>query len=315
MNAHGYGPKKAADPRSGSAANFRPDSARTGRASSALGLGGGSPNSIVRDHRSKPDDIELWCGRRTFSPTRPISSPQSAGIRAQSTPWSRRYHRQLAMPGPQHHSARGSSYGDQQAFHANGTRDKASIRSHEHQCCFDHLQPHHWTLRSAWHVDVFATTMHQAGQRSTNSNRPSKLSDTAIDLAGVDPQFRADVLAGFAMRPQLRSRRAGFTIGADRSCSRTSPSSPNIIRPGPRQALLERHCREIANVVGPGRAVVEFGSGSSAKTPILLGCIAPAAYVPIDISGDFLRQSRRRARRCLPGAAGVAARGRFHQAA
>jgi dimethylhistidine N-methyltransferase len=35
--------------------------------------------------------------------------------------------------------------------------------------------------------------------------------------------------------------------------------------------------------------VVEFGSGSSAKTPILLDAAAPSAYVPIDISGEFLR--------------------------
>src|SRR3546814_3439847 len=40
-----------------------------------------------------------------------------------------------------------------------------------------------------------------------------------------------------------------------------------------------------------GLAVVEFGSGSSAKTPLLLRAIAPAAYVPIDISGDFLRDA------------------------
>jgi L-histidine Nalpha-methyltransferase len=37
--------------------------------------------------------------------------------------------------------------------------------------------------------------------------------------------------------------------------------------------------------------VIEFGAGSAAKTPILLRCIAPCAYVPIDISGDFLRES------------------------
>jgi dimethylhistidine N-methyltransferase len=37
--------------------------------------------------------------------------------------------------------------------------------------------------------------------------------------------------------------------------------------------------------------VVEFGSGSSIKTPHLLEAIAPAAYVPIDISGEFLRES------------------------
>ncbi len=35
--------------------------------------------------------------------------------------------------------------------------------------------------------------------------------------------------------------------------------------------------------------MVEFGSGSSVKTPLLLRAIDPAAYVPLDISGDFLR--------------------------
>jgi dimethylhistidine N-methyltransferase len=36
---------------------------------------------------------------------------------------------------------------------------------------------------------------------------------------------------------------------------------------------------------------VEFGSGASVKTRILLAAAAPSAYVPIDISGDFLRDS------------------------
>ena len=37
--------------------------------------------------------------------------------------------------------------------------------------------------------------------------------------------------------------------------------------------------------------MVEFGSGSSVKTPLLLSAIAPSAYVPLDIAGDFLRSS------------------------
>ena len=37
--------------------------------------------------------------------------------------------------------------------------------------------------------------------------------------------------------------------------------------------------------------MVEFGSGSSLKTPLLLRAIDPAAYVPLDISGDFLREA------------------------
>ena len=48
---------------------------------------------------------------------------------------------------------------------------------------------------------------------------------------------------------------------------------------------------EIAAHIPKGSAVVEFGAGSATKTPILLNAIAPATYVPVDISGDYLNGS------------------------
>ena len=56
-------------------------------------------------------------------------------------------------------------------------------------------------------------------------------------------------------------------------------------------ALLEQVMPEIAALLPNGAAVVEFGAGSATKTPILLQGIKPAGYVPVDISGDYLRQS------------------------
>jgi dimethylhistidine N-methyltransferase len=50
---------------------------------------------------------------------------------------------------------------------------------------------------------------------------------------------------------------------------------------------------DVAAQVPLGAAVVEFGAGSQTKTPILLEAIRPAAYVPVDISGDYLEQSAR----------------------
>ncbi len=55
--------------------------------------------------------------------------------------------------------------------------------------------------------------------------------------------------------------------------------------------ILTENAAAIADAIGPGRAVIEFGSGSSAKTPLLLRAIAPAAYVPVDISAEFLHQA------------------------
>jgi L-histidine Nalpha-methyltransferase len=57
--------------------------------------------------------------------------------------------------------------------------------------------------------------------------------------------------------------------------------------------ILRDACPALPRLIGEARAVVEFGAGSATKTPILLGAIRPSAYVPIDISGAFLRESAR----------------------
>jgi L-histidine Nalpha-methyltransferase len=48
-------------------------------------------------------------------------------------------------------------------------------------------------------------------------------------------------------------------------------------------------------------AIVELGSGSSTKTPLLLHGVEPQAYVPVDISGDYLRESAGRVDEEFPG--------------
>ena len=57
---------------------------------------------------------------------------------------------------------------------------------------------------------------------------------------------------------------------------------------------------EVAARVPKGAVVVEFGAGSQTKTPILLEAIEPAAYVPVDISGDYLEQSAAELQRRFP---------------
>jgi len=57
---------------------------------------------------------------------------------------------------------------------------------------------------------------------------------------------------------------------------------------------------DVSRRVPKGAAVVEFGAGSQTKTPILLEAIAPAAYVPVDISGDYLEHSARELQERFP---------------
>jgi dimethylhistidine N-methyltransferase len=109
--------------------------------------------------------------------------------------------------------------------------------------------------------------------------------------AEADPAFRADVLAGLAMRPQRAIPARWFYDHAGSQLFEEITELPEYYPTRTETALLKAHCAEVGRITGPGRAVIEFGSGSSTKTPHLLAAIEPAAYVPIDISGDFLRRS------------------------
>jgi dimethylhistidine N-methyltransferase len=58
------------------------------------------------------------------------------------------------------------------------------------------------------------------------------------------------------------------------------------------KTILETHVGEIVERIGTQATLIELGSGASVKTRLLLNELAdPCAYVPIDISRDFLIQS------------------------
>ncbi len=113
-----------------------------------------------------------------------------------------------------------------------------------------------------------------------------------MDVARSTPDdaFRADVLAGLkAPIPAIPARWLYDRRGSElfEAITRLPEYYPTRIETG----ILERHAGDVATIPGTGDAVIAFGSGSSTKTPLLLRAIAPSAYVPIDISGEFLRDS------------------------
>ena len=66
-------------------------------------------------------------------------------------------------------------------------------------------------------------------------------------------------------------------------------------------AILELRAGEIAASLGPGRLVIELGSGEALKTEILLRALdEPAGYVPVDISGEQLAETAGRIDRRFP---------------
>ena len=108
------------------------------------------------------------------------------------------------------------------------------------------------------------------------------------DESGVDTAFRADVLAGLSQEPKAVPARwlyddAGSQLFEDIT------QLPEYYPTRAETEILTERGGEFAEMIRAGSAVVEFGSGSSVKTPLLLSAIDPAAYVPLDIAGDFLR--------------------------
>jgi L-histidine Nalpha-methyltransferase len=115
-----------------------------------------------------------------------------------------------------------------------------------------------------------------------------EIEDGQASLA--DPQFRADVLAGFERRPRAIPARWFYDRRGSELFEKIT-DLPEYYPTRSETAVLGAIGGELRERIGAGRAVVEFGSGSSTKTPLLLEAIEPSAYVPIDISGDFLRES------------------------
>jgi dimethylhistidine N-methyltransferase len=102
--------------------------------------------------------------------------------------------------------------------------------------------------------------------------------------------FRTDVLAGLAA--PIRAIPARWLY--DRTGSELFDAITKLPAYYPTRTetgLLKAILPEVAALIPTGTAVVEFGAGSATKTPILLDAIHPAAYVPVDISGDYLEDS------------------------
>jgi dimethylhistidine N-methyltransferase len=65
-------------------------------------------------------------------------------------------------------------------------------------------------------------------------------------------------------------------------------------------ALTRRHLASIARFAGRGCELIEYGSGESLKTRLLIRALRPAAYLPVDISSTALQSATQRLAREFP---------------
>jgi len=102
--------------------------------------------------------------------------------------------------------------------------------------------------------------------------------------------FAADVVAGLSAMPKHVPAKY-FYDGAGSQLFERITDLPEYYPTRSEMRILRDEGAEIAKLISPGAALVEFGSGSSKKARILLRAAPPlAAYVPVDICGQMVEQ-------------------------
>jgi len=112
--------------------------------------------------------------------------------------------------------------------------------------------------------------------------------------------FAAAVLEGLKSDPKWLSAKYFYDSAGSRLFEQIT-QLPEYYPTRTELGILNRHAAAIARLIPARAALVEFGSGSSTKASILLGA-APqaAAYVPVDISAEFLHREAAALRRQFP---------------
>jgi dimethylhistidine N-methyltransferase len=134
----------------------------------------------------------------------------------------------------------------------------------------------------------------RAGQRWMYSGLRLARDRGAGRTAGTDGEFAADVIEGLSARQKALSPKY-FYDAAGSQLFEDICLTPEYYPTRTETALLKRIAGDIALSIPEGAVLVEFGSGASDKTRLLLDA-APqiAAYVPIDISEDALVKAAER---------------------
>lgn len=123
-------------------------------------------------------------------------------------------------------------------------------------------------------------------------------SDTVLEAEGntsaVDRAMLAEVLAGLTAPQKTIASKFFYDAEGSRLFDAITELEEYYLTRA-ETAVLQEQAAALAARIGPAATLVEFGSGSSVKTRILLDALSGlSAYVPIDISGDHLDAAAKR---------------------
>ena len=101
-------------------------------------------------------------------------------------------------------------------------------------------------------------------------------------------QFHDDVIKGLSRSPKELPCKYFYDERGSRLFDRIC-ELPEYYLTRTELGIMRQNALAMAEAVGPQCRLIEYGSGSSLKTPLLLEALDnPACYVPVDISGDYL---------------------------
>src|SRR6187551_3628769 len=99
--------------------------------------------------------------------------------------------------------------------------------------------------------------------------------------------FADDVIEGLSQHPKRLSPKY-FYDAAGSELFEEITVLPEYYPTRTELGILRERAGEIAAIVPKGAALVEFGAGATTKVRLLLEQCDFGAYVPVDISGEFL---------------------------
>src|ERR1700726_919547 len=114
--------------------------------------------------------------------------------------------------------------------------------------------------------------------------------------------FADDVLDGLSQHPKRLSPKY-FYDAAGSELFEQITLLPEYYPTRTELSILRDRGSAISAIVPKGAALVEFGAGATTKVRLLLKECAFGAYVPVDISGDFLKSQADALRADFPGLA------------
>jgi len=146
--------------------------------------------------------------------------------------------------------------------------------------------------------------------RSPGRQRAARLVFSSSIVPADD--FREDVIAGLSLPRKALPPKYFYDAAGSRlfeAICRLKEYYPTRSE----LALTRAAIGDIARFAGNGSTLIEYGSGESMKSRLLIEALRPSAYIPVDISADALRQAAATLQRLFPWLAIHAVHGDFSQ--